>query len=250
MRTLFPLFLASFLLLAAAAAASAQSPLYDFGSMQQGKTVQAEPGDTVNLSVFFFVDKEYGNRITHVLLGVQNAPQGWEVEFNPPAHDEYLNVSGIITTSHENVFIEPRPLLPQSPQTPEAGFDYLRSPSGKGYLQAKRVQAIVRVPKDAALGQTYPVKLLGEAFWFGQSGNVALKQTRSFEFQISLVKKEYTEQVVAAPPPGQNATNASASAAAGAAGAAVAGGFPWLYAIGALVLLAVIFAAYKFFHER
>jgi hypothetical protein len=248
MRTLFPLFLVSFFLLAATAMSAAQSPLYDFGTMQQGKTVQAEPGETVNLTLFFYVDEVYGNRITHVLLSVQNAPSGWPIEFNPPAHDEYLNVSGIMTTSHENVFVTPLPLLPEPPAVPTPGMEYLRSPSGKGFLQARRVQAIVRIPKDAALGQTYPVKILGEAFWFGQSGNIALKQTRSFEFQINTAKKEYTEQVVAAPPAKSNATNASANAASGAG--AAAGEFPYLYAIGALALLAIIFAAYKFFKKK
>lgn len=174
----------------------AEQPLYDFGTMQQGSSTQAEPGGNATFSLFFFVDSEYGNRITHVSISADEVPEGWIVEFDPPLHTEYLNVSGIITASQENLYIEPRQVLSSIPENPEEGIYYLASPSGLGYLQAKRVEVKIKIPESAQLGQTYEIKVTAHAFWFGQSGNVALEQSRPFRYTVQLARVEYSEQLL------------------------------------------------------
>lgn len=188
----------SFLVLCAlfAVVASVHSAMYDFGTMQQGSFFKAEPGDTVTLNIFFFMDEEYGDRITHIKVATQSAPDGWEIEFDPPLHDEHYNISGVITLSQENLYVEPKPVLPEIPDPEEEGVYYLLSPSGKGYLQAKKLDIKVTIPESAQLGETYDLKFLAEAFWFEQTGNIALTQSRSFTFQIQLANLEYSEQLI------------------------------------------------------
>lgn len=178
--------------------AASSGALYNFGSMQEGTVFNAQPGDAINISLYFFVDEEYGTRITHIRVSPEILPQGWEITFSPPLHTEYVNVSGVIVTSEENIYVEPRPVLAEKPAKPEEGIFYLISPSGKGYLQAKRVVASVKIPKNVPLGKSFDVKLMAEAFWFGPAGNIALEQTRSFNYVINTVQKEYSEKVITA----------------------------------------------------
>ncbi len=209
------------LALLAGALLSAETPKYDFGTMQQGGTFTAEPGETVTATLYFFQDEEYGNRITHVKVSATEVPPGWEVELNPPVHDEYVNVSGVITKSNENLYVEPKPVLPAIPADKAEGVSYLASPSGKGYLQAKKLEAKIKIPKDAELGKKYAIALVGEGFWFGGTGNVALKQSRSFRYTVTLEKKEFTEQVIskeAAQKAGQKEETAQTPPAVKAAG--------------------------------
>lgn len=178
------------------ALAQPATALYDFGTMQQGNSLQAQPGDNVTFNIFFFVDSEYGNRITHVRASTEIIPEGWSVEIDPPLHNEQLNISGILTNSSENLYVEPRPVLSAVPDPPEEGIDYLASPSGKGYLQARKLQIHIQIPPTAELGKSYTLKVQAEGFWFGQKGNIALKQSRSFIYSIELARKEYSEEII------------------------------------------------------
>jgi len=188
------LFFAVFLF--AASAHAAEATLFNFGTMQEISALTAEPGENVTLNIYFFMDEKYGNRITHVRVGVEQAPPGWVVEISPPLGKSMVNVSGVMVTSEENLYVAPKPVLPSKPENPEPGVYYLKSPSGLGYLQAKRLQATVRVPANATLGKTYSLKLAAEGFWFGTAGNIALTQSRPFSYSITVAKKEYSEKVL------------------------------------------------------
>lgn len=219
--------------------AQSPRPMYDFGSMQQGKTFSAEPGETINLSLFFFVDKEYGNRITHVSLDVSEKPEGWDIQIIPPKHKELVNVSGILVESEENIYVEPREVLPQKPQVAEEGISYILSPSGKGYLQAKEVKIVVKVPPNAKLGQTYPLKISAEAFWFGSEGNIALRQSRTFRYEIKVVRKEFSEEIVKQKPPVEQEEKQTSPQ------------FDYyLIATVVIIILLLVFAAYKIFFSK
>ncbi len=186
-----------FLLCASFAHAQAQT-LFNFGTMQEGNSFVAAPGENVTLGIYFFMDEQYGNRITHVIANVDQSPPGWVVSLDPPIGKTLVNVSGILVNSSENLYVTPRPVLPGIPNVPEQGYYYLKSPSGKGYLQAKKLSVLVMVPKDAELGKTSQVKVSAEGFWFGQTGNVALRQSRAFAYSITVANKNYSEHIFTA----------------------------------------------------
>ena len=210
--------------------AQEQRPMFDFGSMQQGKGMSAEPGEEINFSIYFYVDKEYGNRITHVALSPAYFPDGWKVEIDPPLKTIQLNVSGILTNSSENLYVEPREVLPQIPSQPEPGIEYLKSPSGKGYLQAKKAIIKIKIPSTAELGKSYKVRISASAFWFGQSGQIALRQTRNFDYEIFLAKKQYIEEIVSANPTEQKQSQTTSNFF----------GFDPLIIVGAILLVIII----------
>ena len=174
-----------------------QQTLYNFGTMQESSGLVAAPGENITLNLYFFMDEKYGNRITHVIANVEEIPPGWMIGFDPPVGISHLNVSGILVDSTENLYVTPRSVLSAVPESKEPGIFYLKSPSGKGYLQAKRLQVKVRVPADAQLGNTYSVKVAADGFWFGNAGSMALKQSRTFNYAITVANKEYTEQILA-----------------------------------------------------
>jgi len=192
MRPFSPFFVIFFVALAQAEAGA----MYDFGTMQQGSSFTAEPGKNVTANLYFYMDEEYGNRVAHVTLDPSTVPDGWEVIIDPPLHNTTMNVSGIITTLTENVYVEPKPVLGTLPEVQEPGTHYLQSPSGRGYLQAKRVEVIIKIPAGAELGKTYDVAINGRAVYLGQSGTVALSQSRDFSYKITLASQEYTETIV------------------------------------------------------
>ncbi len=189
-----------FLLLAVAATAGdtnqTTSPTFTFGTMQENHDLSGEPGTNVTVNMYFFIDSAYGNRNAHITINPSNVPEGWATNFVPAMHTVTLNISGIIITNNENVNVEPRPLLAMPPTISEEDIYYLKSPSGKGYLQAKRVQMIVSIPSNASLGQTYDVSATASASWFGDNGAIALTQSRDFNYRIFVVNTKYSEEVV------------------------------------------------------
>ena len=172
------------------------APNFDFGTIQQGKSFTAEPGENVTATVLFFIDEEYGDRNTHIYLTVSRSPPDWNVSFSPKLHEVTLNVSGIITTFDENLYTEPKPLLQDPLPEPENGYAYIKSPSGKGYLQAKPVNITITVPKSAEYGKTYSITIDAHANWFGETGTIQLTQARNFEYTILVASKTYSEQIV------------------------------------------------------
>ncbi|MBI5159553.1 hypothetical protein HY992_05525 [Candidatus Micrarchaeota archaeon] len=240
MRKLFSVFL--FFVCLAGSFFAAQ---YNFGTIQQNKNLVAEPGENITITVFFFIDSAYGDRNTHINLNEEVVPEGWAVDFDPALHEVVLNVSGIITTFDENLYSEPMPLLDAIPETPAPGYRYVMSPSGKGYLQVKPVNITIRVANDAKLGDAYDVTIGAFGSWFGESGTVSLQQSRSFNYKVAVVSKTYSEQIV----------TPEANAGANVSATPVAGGLALdqnllLYAVIAVLLLAVIVLAVKAFKPR
>ena len=190
------------------------SPLYDFGTMQEGNTGRTFPGGNISFNLYFFMDEKYGDRIAHIRVIPADVPAGWEVSTDPPIHPVRLNISGIVTTAEENIYVEPKPVLPEVPPNPEPGIHYLFSPSGLGYLQAKRVTVTFRIPEDAELGQTYNLKIDGYANWYGPTAGVALTQSRPFRYSVTVAAREYSEEVL----PFEEAVNETTNEPRGTAG--------------------------------
>ena len=221
--------------------------MYDFGTMQQGSAFTVEPGRNITVSIYFFMDEQYGNRNAHVSLNASNVPEGWSVGFDPPIHTTTINVSGVLTNVSENLYVEPKPVLPQVPEVPEAGVYYLRSPSGLGFLQAKMVNVTIRVPQNASVGQVYDVRIAGMADYYGQAGTVALAQARDLDYKITVAMSGYTEtiitptpQVSPTPAPSPSPTTTPSASATPLQG--TQGGDNTLFLLGAIVAIVVIAA--------
>lgn len=173
--------------------------MFDFGTIQPSKTFVAEPGENITTSVFFFIDSQYGDRNTHIVLNPGRVPPEWGIDIYPPMHEVTLNISGIITSFNENLYTEPRLLLAEHPEVAEPGYVYINSPSGKGYLQAKPVNITIRVPQSAEYGKVYDLTVDATGSWFGEAGQIQLSQSRNFDYHVLIASKTYSEEIVTVP---------------------------------------------------
>jgi hypothetical protein len=187
-------------------------PKLSFGSIQYQKAATATPGANFSFDLYFFIDQEYGTRTAHVQLGL-NYPEGWNVYVIPSQKQYSWNISGIIVNSTENLYVDPRPLLQSIPEPGEEGIYYIASPSGRGYLQAKKATVYVQIPEDAKIGESYQISVFAKANYFGGEGGIMFSQSRSFNFDVKIVAPQYTEQLVTEPKEKatENTTNTSSS---------------------------------------
>jgi hypothetical protein len=187
-------------------------PKLSFGSIQYQKAATATPGANFSFDLYFFIDQEYGTRTAHVQLGL-NYPEGWNVYVIPSQKQYSWNISGIIVNSTENLYVDPRPLLQSIPEPGEEGIYYIASPSGRGYLQAKKATVYVQIPEDAKIGESYQISVSAKANYFGGEGSIMFSQSRSFNFDVKIVAPQYTEQLVTEQKEKatENTTNASSS---------------------------------------
>ena len=153
----------------------------------------------MTFKIYFFVDSEYGNRITHITLNASEVPDGWNVSVNPEIHQSIISVNGAQRTIIESLYVEPKPLINESeiPDPKPADTAYLNSPSGKGYLQAKMAEVSITVPDTAKPGNSGTVNIAGTAQWYGDQGIVLFTQARDFAYTISIVSPgEFTEEII------------------------------------------------------
>ncbi len=201
----FLFFLFSFSL--ASVAFAQEAPRLAFGSIYYTKGAAVVPGSNFSYDIYFFVDSEYGDRTAHISISI-DGPQGWNIYVLPELKNYTFNISGVLANSEENIYVEPRPKLQSIPDPKEEGIYYIASPSGKGYLQAKKVTIYVNVPEDVEIGKTYPILVSASAKYFGDLGSLSFSQSRNFDFNVLIKPPVYTEQIVSQPQqPAQNETN-------------------------------------------
>jgi len=191
----FIFLLFSFSLFSLAYAQNQDQPKLALGSIQYQKAASATPGANFSFDIYFFIDEEYGTRTAHIQLGL-DYPEGWNVYVFPPPEQYKWNISGVIVNSTENLYIEPRPLLQSIPEQGEEGIYYIASPSGRGYLQAKKATIYVNVPENAKIGESYQISVSAKANYFGGEGSIMFSQSRSFNFDVKIIAPQYTEQLV------------------------------------------------------
>lgn len=199
MRRPFLSFIFLALLLGGLVLAQEAAPKLSFGSVQPDRGASVSPGESVTFDLYFFVDEAYGTRTAHITITPTLVPQDWVVSVDPPVHPVTLNISGVITTGSENTYADPRPLLTELPNVSESGIYYIESPSGLGYLQARKVQITVNVPSNAEYGKTYDLSFTGGAQYYGAAGSVAFTQSRGFNYKVTVTTPTYIEQVVTEP---------------------------------------------------
>ena len=195
---LIGLFIAVILVSISILAQEHEDAKYNFGSAQADKELKANPGGEITTKLYFY--NIYGNRITHIKLEVSEAPENWIISLTPDAHDTEVNVSGIITTINENLYVEISESFDEIPENVPEGIEYISS--SVGYIGAKPVEIKIKVPENEKYG-SYNLIIDASAFWLGQGGTAEIQQSRSFEYKIDLVSEIFYEKPVTEEPEGE-----------------------------------------------
>jgi len=158
------------------------SSRYSLATAQGAASLRVDPGGEANGVIYFYnID---GNRTTHITLEVVQAPDGWEVEIDPPLHDTQVGFGRDMITVTENLCAEPTELSSEEIEDVAEGMVCLIVPS-RGYALAKKVTITIRVPESEEAGTKGDVKITAVASWLGQSGAATVGQTRDFDFTVT-----------------------------------------------------------------
>ena len=165
---------------------------YNFGSAQADKELKTNPGGEITTKLYFY--NIYGNRITHIKLEVSEFPENWIISLTPETHDAEVDISGILTTINENLYVEPSSdVVEEIPKNVPEGIEYISS--SVGYIGAKPVEIKIKVPENENYG-SYNLRIDASAFWLGQQGTAEIQQSRSFDYKINLVSEIFYEKPV------------------------------------------------------
>jgi len=187
MRRIIPVILALIVLMTLSSAALAQEPAkYNLASIQGSKEIKIIPGGEGSGVIYFYnID---GNRITHIVLEISQAPANWQVEIQPPLGETQVDIGGKIVTVSENLYIEPSQALSQKAEDTPAGTVCIAIPQ-RGYALAKEVKIIVRAPDSEKIGTRGEIIVAATARWLGQSGAAAVSQNRDFNFSVEVISE-------------------------------------------------------------
>lgn len=168
---------------------------YSFATAQGNANLQVMPGGECRGVIYFYnVD---GNRITHITLGVSQAPDNWQVEIEPPLGVTQVSFGGQIINVTENLYVEPLELHPEPIEDIPEGMVCL--PIGdRGYALAKPAYIVIHVPQSEEIGTTGDITISGTAKWLGQTGAAAMSQARDFDFSVAVVS-EVTDETIVTP---------------------------------------------------
>lgn len=157
---------------------------YSFASSQGDSNLQVVPGGEIESRILFYnVD---GNRITHITLRVVDAPEDWEVDIDPPLHEQNYEVGGQIINVEENLHSEPTELTFEEIADIPHGTACLTL-SDRGYALARVITVTIRAPESAETGTSSDIKIAAAASWLGQNGTATVKQTRDFDFRVTVL---------------------------------------------------------------
>ena len=171
--------------------AAQEDAKYNFGSAQADKELKVNPGGEIITKLFFY--NIYGNRITHINLEVSDFPENWIISLTPEAHDADVNVSGVITTVNENLYVEISEAFDEIPENVPEGIEYISS--SVVYIGANPVEIKIKVPENEKFG-SYTLRIDASAFWLGQEGTAEIQQSRSFDYKIDLVSEIFYEKPI------------------------------------------------------
>ncbi len=180
------------LLISSISIAQEEAPKYNFGSAQGDAEIKISPGKEGTVKLFFY--NIFGNRITHIRLDVSEAPEDWVISFDPSSHTTAVNLSGVLVNVTENLFVEPSKAVDKIPEDVPESIEYISS--SVGYIGAKPVIITIKVPEDEQVGKVENITISGVASWLGQTGNVAIVQSRDFTYQVTVVAEEFTEEII------------------------------------------------------
>lgn len=171
-----------------------ESASYNLGSAMGAKEFNVAPGQEAEGILYFY--NVFGNRTTHISLAVSEAPEDWEIEIEPELHTTAVDVAGVLTEVTENLYAEPDEIVDKIPAEGREGFVYIPAPNVGGFIPAKQVKVKIKVPDDEELGKTFLVEIEATGEWLGQTGTVAFKQNRDFEYKITTISPVFYERIL------------------------------------------------------
>jgi len=171
---------------------SQEAPKYNFASMQADKALTLSPGEVGITKLYFF--NIAGNRNTHISLSIGEAPDNWDIGFEPALHESTVSIGGVQTTFTENLYVEPSEAVDKVPEDAPEDIEYIST--GVGYVGAKPVEIKIKVPVGEELGTVGKIRIDALASWAGQTGAAAITQARSFDYTVTVSTKEFIEEIV------------------------------------------------------
>jgi hypothetical protein len=140
---------------------------YSLASVHRGSGFQIIHGEEAGEKILFYnID---GNRTTNITLEVTQAPSGWKVDI-----------------TNNKLQIEPGELSNQPIEDVPDDMIYLKV-GDRGYTLATVAIITVQIPQDELVTEG-SIRIVAEANWMGQVGQVSIRQTRQFDFNIALAK--------------------------------------------------------------
>ena len=163
----------------------AQEPAkFNLATAQIDSSVSVSPGgQKAGRIALYNID---GNRTTHIILGVTQAPEGWQVDFEPSVTEVQVEEDGSTFTVTQNLQVEPSAPLTQPEADVPDGMICINI-GKRGYVVANLANVIVRAPKSAEVGAREKIVVSATAQWLGQTGAGTMSQNRDFEFSVEVV---------------------------------------------------------------
>jgi hypothetical protein len=200
------------------AQAQEEAPKCNFGTLKAGVGGLMAPGEKWEAPIFFF---NQGNRVTHVRLYVIEKPEGWNVTIDPPLEKKKYLVHGEEREVEENICVNPPGLqacrrpdgsyyppgdpVDEPPEELPEGIDY-HLMMGK-YYPVRVATVTAKIPEDAEIGKSYGILVQAFATCLGPAGMITLEQTRTFDYTLRLIQREYAEEaIIETPAPTPTAT--------------------------------------------
>ena len=220
---------------------------------------RAVPGQTVTATWNLY--NIHGDRITHIVINIAEAPPGWEISFEPELHEATYNVTGVLQTIEENVGLRPTEVVDSIPDPKPEGMDYVKHPKEDGYIPVRPIDISIKVPEDAEPWKDYKVTLEAVGKCVMEPGAVVPGIATQLELTIKTVSGEefYEEEIIEgevtgeaqgeAETGGEEEATAEESGEQGGAGITgfLVANAPW---IGIIIVLVVILAYVGFARGR
>jgi len=168
---------------------------YNFASVQGAQEIVIIPGgEGVGKMYFYNIE---GNRITHIILEISQAPTEWQADIQPPLTDTQVEVNGQVVTVTENLYVEPSEASSEEFTSVPEGMVCIPV-AQRGYALAKEARINVRVPESQEIGTTGEVIVSATAQWLGQGGAATFSQKRDFTFTVEIVDQatEFNEVIL------------------------------------------------------
>lgn len=183
---IFVFFLFLFFLVGTLAPLSLVSATCSLGASPLEMSARAKPGQTVEIA--WNILNLRGDRPTHVLVS-KDSGADWDITYEPEAHTEQYEVSGILTDSNENFAVPKSVIVTEKPE----GKIYVAHPNASlGYILVdKQIKIFVEVPENAEIGKQEEFVFTALGKCFGETGSVSASLATELKVKITPTLEYY-----------------------------------------------------------